>query len=90
MLDRYEKYTHVKLRLETGRTHQIRVHMAHIGHPVAGDPLYAGRRTAPGLHFQCLHASRIGFIHPDGRYLEFASELPPAFTAFLSRIGSPD
>lgn len=82
---RYDGYTHVRLRLETGRTHQIRVHMAYIGHPVAGDPLYG--RPAPGLRGQCLHACCIGFIHPaTGKYMEFTSPLPDYFTAFLHRL----
>ena len=81
-------FTQIRVRLETGRTHQIRVHMAYIGHPVAGDPVYGPKKSAPGLDGQCLHAGLIGFCHPrDGRYLEVASELPPYFTAFLRRIG---
>ena len=90
VLARYEGFTHVRLRLETGRTHQIRVHMAYLGHPVAGDPVYGPRKAAPGLSGQCLHAKTIGFVHPDGRYLEFTSELPDYFTAFLRRIGAED
>lgn len=70
-------FTQIRVRLETGRTHQIRVHMAYIGHPVAGDPVYGPKKSAPGLDGQCLHAGLIGFCHPrDGRYLEVASELP--------------
>ena len=84
-------FTQIRVRLETGRTHQIRVHMAYIGHPVAGDPVYGPKKSAPGLDVQCLHAGLIGFCHPrDGRYLEVASELPPYFTAFLRRIGKYD
>lgn len=84
-------FTQIRVRLETGRTHQIRVHMAYIGHPVAGDPVYGPKKSAPGLDGQCLHAGLIGFRHPrDGRYLEVASELPPYFTAFLRRIGKYD
>lgn len=84
-------FTQIRVRLETGRTHQIRVHMAYIGHPVAGDPVYGPKKSAPGLDGQCLHAGLIGFCHPrDGRYLEVASELPPCFTAFLRRIGKYD
>ena len=84
-------FTQIRVRLETGRTHQIRVHMAYIGHPVAGDPVYGPKKRAPGLDGQCLHAGLIGFCHPrDGRYLEVASELPPYFTAFLRRIGKYD
>ena len=84
-------FTQIRVRLETGRTHQIRVHMAYIGHPVAGDPVYGPKKSPPGLDGQCLHAGLIGFCHPrDGRYLEVASELPPYFTAFLRRIGKYD
>ena len=84
-------FTQIRVRLETGRTHQIRVHMAYIGHPVAGDPVYGPKKSAPGLDGQCLHAGLIGFCHPrDVRYLEVASELPPYFTAFLRRIGKYD
>lgn len=87
----FDGFTLLKVRLETGRTHQIRVHMAYIGHPVAGDPVYGPKKSAPGLNGQCLHAGLIGFRHPrDGRYLEVASELPPYFTAFLRRIGTYD
>ncbi|QAT49839.1 RluA family pseudouridine synthase [Caproiciproducens sp. NJN-50] len=87
VLARYRGFTHVRLRLETGRTHQIRVHMAYLGHPVAGDPVYGPKKPAPGLDGQCLHAKVIGFKHPrDGRYLEFTSELPAYFTDFLNRL----
>ena len=87
----FDGFTQIRVRLETGRTHQIRVHMAYIGHPVAGDPVYGPKKSAPGLDGQCLHAGLIGFRHPrDGRYLEVASELPPYFTAFLRRIGKYD
>ena len=87
----FDGFTQIRVRLETGRTHQIRVHMAYLGHPVAGDPVYGPKKSAPGLDGQCLHAGLIGFRHPrDGRYLEVASELPPYFTAFLRRIGKYD
>lgn len=87
VLGRYRGYTHVELRLETGRTHQIRVHMAHIGHPVAGDDLYGPKRRLPGLSGQCLHAKTIGFIHPaTGAYMEFTSPLPAYFREFLARL----
>ncbi|XOQ44755.1 MAG: Pseudouridine synthase [Clostridium sp.] len=87
VLARYRGFTHVRLKLETGRTHQIRVHMAYLGHPVAGDPVYGPKKSAPGLNGQCLHAKVIGFRHPrDGRYLEFTSELPDYFTRFLNRL----
>ena len=90
----YDKFADLCLRLETGRTHQIRVHMAHIGHPVAGDPLYGPQRAAndlagvKGLQGQCLHARLIGFVHPrTGEYLEIEAELPDYYTEFLKTIG---
>jgi 23S rRNA pseudouridine1911/1915/1917 synthase len=87
VISRYQGYTHVRLKLETGRTHQIRVHMAYLGHPVAGDTVYGPKKPLAGLEGQCLHARVIGFRHPrDGRYLEFTSELPPYFTDFLKRL----
>lgn len=88
VLAEYPGYSHLRLRLETGRTHQIRVHMAYLGHPVAGDTVYGGARQPAELHGQCLHARHIGFVHPrDGRWLEFESPLPAYFTAFLQKIG---
>ncbi len=87
VLARYRGFTHVRLKLETGRTHQIRVHMAYIGHPVAGDPVYGPKKVVPNLDGQCLHARVIGFIHPrSGEYLEITSELPPYFTALLAKL----
>lgn len=84
VIARYEGYTHVRLKLETGRTHQIRVHMAYLGHPVAGDTVYGVKKAVPGLKGQCLHARVIGFIHPrSGNYVEVTSELPTYFTDFL-------
>ena len=81
----YPGYAHIRLRLETGRTHQIRVHMADLGHPVAGDEVYG--KPLPGLQGQCLHAREIGFRHPrSGAYLHFTSPLPAYFTAFLEQI----
>ena len=75
----------LEVELVTGRTHQIRVHMAHIGHPVAGDDVYMTRQIDKELCGQCLHAKKIGFVHPkDGRYLEFESELPDYFKKFLN------
>ena len=77
----------IRLRLETGRTHQIRVHMAYLGHPVAGDPVYGLRKPDLGLKGQCLHARLVGFVHPrDGRYLEFESPLPDYFTRLLTKL----
>ena len=87
VLARYKGFTHVRLKLETGRTHQIRVHMAYIGHPVAGDPVYGPKKPVPNLDGQCLHARVIGFVHPrTGEYLEITSELPAYFTAFLDKL----
>ncbi|MGN0679199.1 MAG: RluA family pseudouridine synthase [Oscillospiraceae bacterium] len=79
-------YTHLALRLETGRTHQIRVHTAYIGHPVAGDEVYGNGK--PGwLQGQCLHAIKVGFVHPrSGEYMEFTSELPDYFKKFLREL----
>ena len=79
-------FTHLRLRLETGRTHQIRVHMAYIGHPVAGDSVYGPKKVIKELGGQCLHAKKIGFVHPStGEYMEFESELPQYFKGFLER-----
>lgn len=87
VLNRYGGFTHVRLRLETGRTHQIRVHMAHIGHPVAGDPVYGPKKIIKSLNGQCLHAKHIGFVHPRSlKYIEFESDLPDYFKDFLSTI----
>ncbi len=84
VLQRFGDFTHVRLKLETGRTHQIRVHMASIGHPVAGDDVYGPSKCITKLNGQCLHAKVIGFIHPKtNEYLEFDSELPEYFTKFL-------
>ncbi len=84
VLERMNGFTHVKLRLETGRTHQIRVHMAYIGHPVAGDDVYGPHKVITKLGGQCLHARKIGFIHPETHeYMEFTSDLPKYFIDFL-------
>ena len=80
-------FTQLRLRLETGRTHQIRVHMAYIGHPVAGDPVYGPKKVITSLGGQCLHAGLIGFVHPrTWRYMEFEAPLPPYFTDFLKTL----
>lgn len=85
VLERLNGFTHVRLRLETGRTHQIRVHMASLGHPVAGDDVYGPHKVITKLGGQCLHARKIGFIHPDTHeYMEFTSDLPEYFTKFLN------
>ena len=87
VIERLEGFTHIKLRLETGRTHQIRVHMAYIGHPVAGDEVYGPKKVIKELCGQCLHAKKIGFVHPrTGEYMEFDSPLPEYFVNFLRRL----
>ncbi len=79
-------FTHMNFRLETGRTHQIRVHMASLGHPIAGDPLYGPKKVIKELEGQCLHARVIGFVHPKTHeYMEFSSPLPDYFKAFLQK-----
>ncbi|MBQ4617565.1 MAG: RluA family pseudouridine synthase [Clostridia bacterium] len=86
VLKSFEGYDHVEVRLETGRTHQIRVHMAHLGHPVAGDTLYGGQASKM-FEGQCLHAKTLGFVHPvTGESMLFDSELPPYFEQFLQTL----
>ncbi len=87
VINTYDGFTHLGLRLETGRTHQIRVHMSYIGHPVAGDAVYGPKKVIESLGGQCLHAGLIGFKHPRTReYIEIKSELPDYFTDFLRRL----
>ena len=87
VLERFGRFTLLACRLETGRTHQIRVHMAHIGHPLAGDPVYGPRSVIRELQGQCLHAKELGFRHPvTGQELRFDSPLPAYFTTFLERL----
>ena len=88
VLKRFRQYTHVECRLETGRTHQIRVHMASIGHPLLGDLVYGpGKCPIPGLQGQTLHAGILGFIHPrTGEYMEFTAPLPEYFTKLLNTL----
>ena len=84
----YSGYTHLRCRLETGRTHQIRVHMAAIGHPLLGDGLYGAPCPEKGLEGQCLHARELQFIHPRSlERIHLVTELPPYFTGLLSRLG---
>ena len=87
VLQRFGQYTHIAVTLETGRTHQIRVHMAYINHPVAGDDVYGSDKLTSKLGGQCLHARKIGFVHPSsGEYMEFTSELPRYFSDFLTEL----
>jgi len=87
VLERYEGFTMVACKLKTGRTHQIRVHMASIGHPVAGDAVYGPHNCIKSLQGQCLHAKTLGFIHPaSGEYMEFDSPLPEYFEHFLKTL----
>ena len=87
VLKRFAEYTLVKCRLETGRTHQIRVHMRYIGHPLVGDPFYGPRKTVKSEFGQFLHAKSVGFDHPKtGKFLEFESELPLEFSAFINEL----
>lgn len=86
---RYPGVTHLRCRLETGRTHQIRVHMAYIGHPILGDTVYGAKKPVPGLTGQCLHAAGLRFIHPrTGEPVELHCPLPPEFTAMLQKLQS--
>ena len=90
VIERYAGYTHIRCKLETGRTHQIRVHMAHIGHPLLGDMVYGAGKSEKGLEGQCLHARTLKFIHPrTGEHVELTSPLPEYFTGVLSRLGPP-
>jgi 23S rRNA pseudouridine1911/1915/1917 synthase len=87
VLERYSGFTYIRCRLETGRTHQIRVHLAHIGHPIAGDPVYGPAKVITSLQGQCLHAYKLGFVHPvSGEYLEFTADVPPVFEGFLRKL----
>ena len=87
VIKRYGDFTHIRCVLETGRTHQIRVHMAYIGHPLAGDAVYGPKKVITGLNGQCLHAGEIGFVHPiTNEYMEFNAPLPEYFTSFLQNL----
>lgn len=87
VIKRYGDFTHLRCILETGRTHQIRVHMAYIGHPVAGDSVYGPKKVITSLNGQCLHAKKIGFVHPiKNEYMEFSSDLPDYFISFLKKL----
>lgn len=87
VLEEYKDFSYISCRLETGRTHQIRVHMSYIGHPLAGDDVYGPKKVITELDGQCLHAMRLGFLHPvSGEYMEFSSELPAYFQRFIEKI----
>jgi len=87
VLERFTGYNLIELKLETGRTHQIRVHMSYLGHPLVGDPLYGVKKKKFNLEGQALHAKTIGFVHPTTlEYMEFDSELPDYFKALLDKI----
>ena len=87
VLERFGNFTYIACQLKTGRTHQIRVHMASIGHPLAGDAVYGPRNCIKSLNGQCLHAKELGFIHPaTQQWVQFDSPLPAYFTEFLTRL----
>ncbi|MBQ0037504.1 MAG: RluA family pseudouridine synthase [Clostridiales bacterium] len=87
VIARYPGFTHVRCRLETGRTHQIRVHMAHIGHPILGDTVYGNKKPVPGLTGQCLHAVGLRFLHPrTGETVELTCPLPEEFEKQLQKL----
>ena len=87
VIARYNGYTHIRCHLETGRTHQIRVHLASIGHPVLGDMVYGRKKPEKGLEGQCLHARELKFIHPSsGDPVHLSTDLPPYFLDVLSRL----
>ncbi len=88
VIERFDKYTLIKCKLETGRTHQIRVHLSSINHPIAGDELYCNLKPPCKLQGQALHAGLIGFVHPtSGEYMEFNAPLPEYFDKLLKIIG---
>ena len=87
VLERFQGFTYVECRLETGRTHQIRVHMASIGHPILGDTVYGAKKAVPGLQGQCLHAVGLRFLHPrTGEAVELWCDLPEEFQAQLRKL----
>ena len=87
VLERFAGYTHIQCRLETGRTHQIRVHMAYLGHPLLGDTVYGAKKPWPGLAGQCLHARRLSFVHPrTGERVTVECPLPAYFTGVLTKL----
>ena len=89
VLERYQGFTYIECRLETGRTHQICVHLASIGHPIAGDDVYGPSKVITALGGQCLHAYQLGFIHPvTGEYIEFTADPPESFIRFREKLRS--
>ena len=87
VLERCGNFTYIACKLKTGRTHQIRVHMASTGHPLAGDAVYGPKNCIKSLNGQCLHAKELGFVHPrTGEWMQFDSPLPPYFTELLTRL----
>ena len=87
VLTRFKDFTHIECRLETGRTHQIRVHMASIGHPLLGDAVYGPAKCPYKLQGQTLHAGILGFVHPrTGEYMEFSAPLPEYFEELLRKL----
>jgi 23S rRNA pseudouridine1911/1915/1917 synthase len=87
VIERFRNYTLIEAKLETGRTHQIRVHMSHIGHPVVGDPVYGIKKQKFSLDGQALHAAVLGFLHPrSGEYMEFSAPLPPYFVKLINNL----
>ncbi len=87
VLEEYRNYSFIKLKLETGRTHQIRVHMSHLGHPVAGDPVYGPKNGVTSLNGQCLHAGVLGFVHPVTKeFIRVEAPLPDYFVNFIEGI----
>ena len=91
LIARYNGYSHLRCRLETGRTHQIRVHMERIGHPIAGDLVYGKKKAEKGLSGQCLHARELEFTHPrSGERIHLVCPLPEYFQDFLNRLGTAE
>ena len=87
VLERFGNYTYIECQLETGRTHQIRVHMASIKHPLLGDDVYGPKKSKYTLEGQCLHAKVLGFVHPrTGEYMEFEVPLPEYFEKLLKKL----
>ena len=87
VLERFKDATYIEVNLETGRTHQIRVHMSYIGYPIIGDTVYGRKNDRYGINGQALHAKKLGFIHPTrGEYMEFESPLPDYFENLLEEL----